>query len=100
MIDEHRENLRYETLGDYFYSGASAGAKIACELKNISATGACITSDAPLVIGESIFLHVCREVDFGFKAKIVWKRENSYGVLLDLETEEDFYRIIDVINCL
>jgi len=98
MNSEKRGAQRYNCLTDYYYSAKSAGERIDCVLKNISATGACIHTDAPLSVGEPILLHICRSTDAAFKATIVWKRENSYGVTLAVDTPEDLENISRIMT--
>lgn len=96
--NERRRQSRRHFKGEYFYSSASAGSKIDCTLKNISPTGACIDTEAPLVNGEMIYLHILRDKDVTIKSEVVWKKENVYGVLFHLNTSEDLANISYILN--
>jgi hypothetical protein len=98
ISSERRRQSRQYFKGEYFYSSASAGVRIDCTLKNISPTGACIDTEAPLVNGEMIFLHILREKDVTIKSEVVWKKENIYGVLFHLNTSEDLSNLSYILN--
>jgi hypothetical protein len=97
-FSERRSSKRFPCSYNYISTSSTLGRKIACTLHNISVTGACIISDTPLQTDELITLHVCDEKDIPFRAKVVWQRFKTYGLLFLLESSEDFDNISYVMN--
>lgn len=71
---------------------------ITCDLKNISATGACVIPNALLRQGERVELHICRNVDLAMNAEVVWVREDECGLSFILDTSESFQTISFIMN--
>jgi hypothetical protein len=97
-LQEKRNNERIKCDHDYFCSPRSLGNKIDCTLKNISATGACISTNVDLEHQENIILHICRGRDVSINSKVIWKNGTTYGLELQLNTSDDLNNISFVLN--
>ncbi|HRX16252.1 MAG TPA: PilZ domain-containing protein [Spirochaetota bacterium] len=95
---ERRAGDRHDCNGDYFFSPDSRNQKYSCLLKNVSVTGACILTEFPLKNDDQITLHVCLGKDIELKSSVVWKKNDLYGLLFELETPEAFDNISYLIN--
>ncbi len=98
MTSERRRDKRFDVPGDYYYVQGDKERKIKCKLKNISATGACISSEVDIKNDEIIFLHVRGTKNVEIKSKAVWKIDNEYGLLFLLDTTKEFDNISYVMN--
>jgi hypothetical protein len=94
---DRRKNPRIDHCGDY-YIAPTTHERVTCLLQNISVTGACISSDILLKMGQEIELHVCRSRDLPLKAQVVWIKGQEYGVSFLLDTTEAFANISYIIN--
>ncbi|MBN1500144.1 MAG: PilZ domain-containing protein [Spirochaetes bacterium] len=98
LKNDKRSNNRHNCAGDYFYSTHSAGNRLDCVLKNISATGACIRTNASLKNNESVILHICRGKDMSFNGKVVWQENDTFGIVFDMNNSEEFENISFILN--
>lgn len=94
---ERRKSPRNEKCGDYFLAPHSKEA-VPFVLRNISVTGACISSTAQLKINEIVELHICRAKDMSLKSLVVWGKNTEYGLSFLLDTPEEFSTISFIIN--
>jgi hypothetical protein len=97
-MQERRKSQRISSEGDYYCLPENIKVKIRCNLKNISITGACIDTAKILKKDDIVFLHIGRTGNLYLKSKVVWKIEDSYGLLFFLETSQDFTTISYLIN--
>lgn len=95
---ERRGGSRSYCDEDYFFSSNNRDSKIQCRLKNISPTGACILTEHPIRVDETIVLHLCRDRDVPLDSKVVWKEGDEYGLLFLLDSIESFENISYIIN--
>ena len=95
---DKRQNGRIECSGEYLYSTHTAGNRVECSLKNISVTGACISTGALLDNQEKVILHICRGKDMSFSGKVVWRNKDTYGISFDMDSEEEFSDISFIMN--
>lgn len=98
MTSEKRKNKRISISEEYFYYPKEENKKINCRLKNISITGACITSDEKINTDEIIYLHIRGTNDIALKSKTVWKIDNQYGLQFLLDTSSEFEKISYIMN--
>lgn len=98
MTEERRQNKRYDVPGDYYYYQGSEEDKIKCRLKNISATGACISSEETIKIDDIIFLHIGGTKNVEIKSKAVWKIDDQYGLQFMLDSSKEFDNIAYIMN--
>jgi hypothetical protein len=95
---ERRRSARVPVEGDYFCYPSDMKKRYSCTLKNISATGACITTPRALEREDVVFLHVQgRERDL-LKSRVVWRMDADYGLLFFLESASDFEAISFIMN--
>jgi hypothetical protein len=93
-----RHNERIYCADDYFFSPIEKDKKVNCTLKNISATGACITTEYPIEPDQYLTLHLCRDKDIPLDAIVVWKDDNDYGLSFSLDSQEQFENISYIMN--
>ena len=98
MTAERRQNERIELSADYYFYQGSEAEKINCQLKNISATGACIDSDEIIKINDILYLHIRGTKNIEIKSQAVWKIENQYGLMFLLDSSKEFENISYIIN--
>ncbi len=98
IYPDKRSNNRVNFTGEYLYSTRSAGNKVDCNLKNISVTGACIATNVPLDHDENVILHICRGKDMSFPGKVVWKDEDVYGIIFNMNHPDEFENISFILN--
>ena len=98
MLSEKRKNKRVVISEEYFYYPREKNKKIKCKLKNISITGACITSKENIKNEEIIFLHIHGTEDMSLKSKAVWKIKDQYGLQFLLDTTSEFEKISYIMN--
>ena len=98
MAAERRKTKRLDLSGDYFYYFGNKKVIIDCNLKNISVTGACITSNRTINKDDIIFLHVRGADNMVLKSKAVWKIDNQYGLLFLLDSSHEFDKISYIMN--
>ena len=98
MHSERRNNKRYDISGDYYYYQGFEDEKINCNLKNISATGACISSDKIINIDDVVYLNIRGTEGLEIKAKAVWQIENQYGLQFLLDSSKEFDNVAYVMN--
>jgi hypothetical protein len=98
MMEERRQHDRVDVEQNYFCLPDNMKRKIRCNLKNISVTGACISSRKMLNKDDVVLLHVKGLRNSYLKSRVVWKIEDNYGLLFFLETSQDFSSISFIIN--
>lgn len=98
MNKDRRKDERIICNYDYIHTARSLNADFECKLKNISITGACIMTDAPLLLNESIVLHICRDKDIPMNGKIVWEKDGTFGISFNLDSSESFENISYIMN--
>jgi hypothetical protein len=94
---ERRSSPRIDRCGEYFVHPGRIQQE-PCILKNISVTGACIVTDASLVMDQLVDLHICRSRDLSLKSQVVWIEGNEYGLSFLLDTPESFNTISFIMN--
>lgn len=95
---DRRRKERVACAENYFFSPKEKGVKVQCQLKNLSVTGACITTDYPVETDEHLTLHLCRDKDIPLHAKVVWQDKHDYGLLFLLDTQQEFENISYIMN--
>lgn len=100
VYDEKRKKFRVPCFHDCYYYVINKGEhkKHKFNLKNISVTGACIETRSKLENEEVIKIHICRDFEMFFTAQVIWRRSNTYGISLILESNEDLKNISYVLN--
>lgn len=98
MAAERRRSNRLAVDRDYYIIPGSGSRRHRCTVKNISVTGACISSIKLLEKGNIIYLHITGPRDSLFKSEVVWSREGVYGILFHLDAAADFDNISFIMN--
>ncbi len=98
MGKERRLSPRFEIGRDYYFFPGHAGTRHTCRVNNISATGACISSETILHKADIILLHIAGISETAFKSEVLWSVEGMYGILFYLDTAEDLENISFVMN--
>lgn len=95
---ERRKGKRIGLTGDYFFTPDNREIRMICAVKNLSVTGACISSVHELAHGQVIYIHIRGKKDIILKAKVAWKLDTQYGLSFLLETSQDFTNISYIVN--
>lgn len=98
MSSERRKSNRLAVNRDYYIIPGDGNMRHRCTVKNISVTGACISSARLLAEKDVIHLHITGPRDSVFRSEVVWKREGEYGILFLLDTPSDFDTISYIMN--
>ena len=98
MVLNKRQSERIEIFRSYFFICKKENNKHNCFVKNISITGACITSPKKIASKDMIYLHLVSEKDTVLKAEVAWNIDSEYGIRFLLEDNIDFEKISFVMN--
>ncbi|MBP7583648.1 MAG: PilZ domain-containing protein [Spirochaetes bacterium] len=98
MSPERRKSNRIAVDRDYYLIPGDEKTRHRCTVKNISVTGACITSTRLLAPEDIIYLHITGPRDSVVKSEVVWNSGGMYGILFLLDTPSDFDTISFIMN--
>jgi len=95
---ERRKSNRIAVDRDYYLIPGDGKTRHRCTVKNISVTGACISSTRLLAAKDIIYLHITGPRDSVVKSEVVWNSGGMYGILFLLDTPSDFDTISFIMN--